>query len=220
MIRRNRTARNCGRDYRRLLRARPGHPPVSAWMPRGRPPRTPRNGGKFVAISRSGPANPGDADWLAERMEFELPVFPVGRIGSESGPPNSATEINAISCPPSARNSPSPVRIRLCPPPKTPRKRGSFWDGRGVRVRSLCNRRLGGGESGIRTHGTLSSTRALQARAFSRSAISPRGSRIVWRRGGDSNPRYGFWPYNGLANRRLQPLGHLSARAGGYRNPR
>ena len=31
-----------------------------------------------------------------------------------------------------------------------------------------------------------------------------------WRRGGDSNPRYGFWPYNGLANRRLQPLGHLS----------
>jgi integrase len=31
-----------------------------------------------------------------------------------------------------------------------------------------------------------------------------------WRREGDSNPRYGFWPYNGLANHRLQPLGHLS----------
>ena len=31
-----------------------------------------------------------------------------------------------------------------------------------------------------------------------------------WRRGRDSNPRYGFRPYNGLANRRLQPLGHLS----------
>ena len=30
-----------------------------------------------------------------------------------------------------------------------------------------------GGESGIRTHGTLSGTRALQARAFSLSAISP-----------------------------------------------
>ena len=27
--------------------------------------------------------------------------------------------------------APSPVRIRLCPSPKTPRKRGSFWDGRG-----------------------------------------------------------------------------------------
>src|SRR5262245_54045526 len=39
--------------------------------------------------------------------------------------------------------------------------------------------------------------------------------REEWRRGGDSNPRYGFWPYNGLANRRLQPLGHLSAREGG-----
>ena len=33
-----------------------------------------------------------------------------------------------------------------------------------------------------------------------------------WRRGRDSNPRYGFRPYNGLANRRLQPLGHLSVR--------
>jgi len=32
----------------------------------------------------------------------------------------------------------------------------------------------------------------------------------LWRRGRDSNPRYGFRPYNGLANRRLQPLGHLS----------
>lgn len=35
--------------------------------------------------------------------------------------------------------------------------------------------------------------------------------RQVWRRRGDSNPRYGFRPYNGLANRRLQPLGHVSA---------
>ena len=32
-----------------------------------------------------------------------------------------------------------------------------------------------------------------------------------WRREGDSNPRYRFWQYNDLANRRLQPLGHLSA---------
>jgi hypothetical protein len=31
-----------------------------------------------------------------------------------------------------------------------------------------------------------------------------------WRRGWDSNPRYGLSPYNGLANRRLQPLGHPS----------
>jgi hypothetical protein len=35
-------------------------------------------------------------------------------------------------------------------------------------------------------------------------------SKLNWRREGDSNPRYGFWPYNGLANHRLQPLGHLS----------
>ena len=34
---------------------------------------------------------------------------------------------------------------------------------------------------------------------------------LRWRRGWDSNPRYGLSPYNGLANRRLQPLGHPSA---------
>ena len=38
-----------------------------------------------------------------------------------------------------------------------------------------------------------------------------------WRRRRDSNPRYGFRPYNGLANRRLQPLGHLSERGNPYR---
>ena len=31
-----------------------------------------------------------------------------------------------------------------------------------------------------------------------------------WRREWDSNPRYGLSPYNGLANRRLRPLGHPS----------
>jgi hypothetical protein len=36
--------------------------------------------------------------------------------------------------------------------------------------------------------------------------------RMVWRRGWDSNPRYALTAYNGLANRRLQPLGHPSAR--------
>ena len=33
-----------------------------------------------------------------------------------------------------------------------------------------------------------------------------------WRRGWDSNPRYTFTVHNGLANRRLQPLGHPSVR--------
>ena len=31
-----------------------------------------------------------------------------------------------------------------------------------------------------------------------------------WRRRRDSNPRYALSAYNGLANRRLQPLGHVS----------
>ena len=34
---------------------------------------------------------------------------------------------------------------------------------------------------------------------------------FFWRRRRDSNPRYAFGAYNGLANRRLQPLGHVSA---------
>ena len=34
----------------------------------------------------------------------------------------------------------------------------------------------------------------------------------LWRRRGDSNPRYAFTAYNGLANRRLKPLGHVSIR--------
>src|SRR5262245_44348326 len=85
------------------------------------------------------------ADYLAERMELELPVFPVGRIGSESEPPNLATEINASRCPLSARNSPSPVPSRLYPSPKTRRRCGGLWEGRGLRPQSLCNRRLGGG---------------------------------------------------------------------------
>ena len=36
-------------------------------------------------------------------------------------------------------------------------------------------------------------------------------NRKIWRRRRDSNPGYAFGAYNGLANRRLQPLGHVSA---------
>src|SRR5438270_11662840 len=36
------------------------------------------------------------------------------------------------------------------------------------------------------------------------------GPVACWRRGRHSNPRYSFGPYTGLANQRLQPLGHLS----------
>ena len=40
----------------------------------------------------------------------------------------------------------------------------------------------------------------------------PRLTDTGWRRGRDSNPRYTLTVHNGLANRRLQPLGHPSAR--------
>src|SRR5436190_16963684 len=37
-----------------------------------------------------------------------------------------------------------------------------------------------------------------------------RGGKDRWRRERDSNPRYGFCPYNALAGRPLRPLGHHS----------
>ena len=146
---------------------------------------------------------------MAERMEFEPPVFPVGRIGSESEPPNLATEINADcgAChgPELAvSGSDSP-----CPSPKTPRNARGFGLGRGLRAQSLCNRRLVGGESGIRTHGTFRYTRFPSVRLKPLGHLSGSSG---WRRGRDSNPRW-VSPHTPLAGERLQPLGHLSARA-------
>jgi hypothetical protein len=46
------------------------------------------------------------------------------------------------------------------------------------------------------------------------SAASGAPSESNWRRERDSNPRYGFKPYAGLANLCLQPLGHLSCTGG------
>src|ERR1700689_5270354 len=47
-------------------------------------------------------------------------------------------------------------------------------------------------------------------RIHSLGPATAQGLTIWWRSRRDSNPRYGFKPYNGLANRRLQPLGHSS----------
>ena len=61
----------------------------------------------------------------------------------------------------------------------------------------------------------LHNPRSNPALYLHRSSVS-RPSRILarlalcWRRGRDLNPRQGFWPCDGLANRCLRPLGHLS----------
>jgi hypothetical protein len=68
------------------------------------------------------------------------------------------------------------------------------------------------------SHGLVGWLRLL---ADSRTAISATGGPqgllcsakwliLLWRRGGDSNPRYSFRPYDGLANRCFRPLSHLS----------
>ena len=41
-------------------------------------------------------------------------------------------------------------------------------------------------------------------------AVDKGGAGKIWRRGGDSNPRYQFTQYDGLANRSFRPLSHLS----------
>ena len=55
-----------------------------------------------------------------------------------------------------------------------------------------------------------SKTGLLQALTAKNGVNSVPTQGLKWRRRRDSNPRYGFRPYNGLANRRLQPLGHIS----------
>jgi hypothetical protein len=148
----------------------------------------------------------------------------LGRIKSESEPPNSPTEKNAGCCAFDAPNPPSPVRIHEGSSAKTPRIRGDFSGCVQVRARSLCDRRLDGGESGIRTHGTLPGTHAFQACAFNHSAISPENLVFSERRahgrprskpGGEGGIRTldELLTHTPLAGERLQPLGHLSGTA-------
>ena len=61
-------------------------------------------------------------------------------------------------------------------------------------------------------------TRAEKERFVNRKSCTVSGKAIsafsdTWRRRRDSNPRYALRAYNGLANRRLQPLGHVSVEA-------
>ncbi len=73
------------------------------------------------------------------------------RIGSEAEPPNSAAEKNRGCGVFQARNPQSPVRNHQGSTAKTPRNRGNFSGCSRMRAGSLCNSRLGGGASRIRT---------------------------------------------------------------------
>ena len=153
--------------------------------------------------------------WSAE------PQPSLRRIGSETEPPNLATETNAGCGVFQARNPKSPVRNREGLAAKTPRNRGDFSGCARVRAGNLCNSRLNGGESGIRTHGTFQYTRFPSVRLkplghLSESFLLLAGAGCApaakkWRRGRDSNPRW-VSPHTPLAGERLQPLGHLSRR--------
>ena len=152
----------------------------------------------------SWPRTSGPIDLAREAVQLEL-----RRIGSETEPPNLATETNTDCAVFQARNPQSPVRVRQGRPPKTPRNRGVFGACPALRPLSLRKRRQNGGERGIRTLGTSRYTRFPSVRLKPLGHLS---GTLGWRRGRDSNPRW-VSPHTPLAGERLQPLGHLSARA-------
>ncbi len=139
-------------------------------------------------------------------------------------PPNWATETAAGRGVFWGLHSQSPVRIHQGSTAKTPRNRGIFKGYSWPRAGILCIKRLNGGESGIRTHGTLSGTHAFQACAFNHSAISPENLGFSERKapvrppskaGGEGGIRTldELLTHTPLAGERLQPLGHLSKTA-------
>ena len=99
------------------------------------------------------------------------------------------------------------------------RRTGRGWRSGGLtpaRSPGSAGPRSNGGERGIRTPGTFYRTHDFQSCTFSLSVISPR-NRIV--AGKEMAEREGFEPPrlspNGFQDRRLRPLGHLSARRTG-----
>ncbi len=103
-------------------------------------------------------ANPNHVTWRPRNSnsQYRSPESrpSLRRTESESEPPNLATETNADHGTFGAPNSQSPVRIREGLTAKTPRNRGDFSGCDRVRAGSLCNCRLNGGESRIRTLST------------------------------------------------------------------
>ncbi len=92
------------------------------------------------------------------------------------------------------------------------RMRGPEGGYRRDHLRALAQRvEVADGE--VRIMGSRSELlRTLASASGVRSAGPVRSFVPKWRRGWDSNPRYALTAYNGLANRRLQPLGHPSTR--------
>ena len=136
-----------------------------------------------------------------------LPLLPSGPDGVH-GPPLRGTRLSTSDavvvgercCPrPGVQLRYSGLRIQgtaSSPPSTTGRHRRP-----GGRIGQFC-----GGEGGIRTLDGLPRT------AFPVPRHRPLGdlSGWWWRRGWDSNPRYGY-PHTAFRERHLQPLGHLSA---------
>ena len=108
----------------------------------------------------------------------KLGIEPQRTALSESEPPNLSIEKNAGSVVFDFRNPQSPVRIREGLTAKTPRNRGVFSDCSRLRARSLCDGRLSGGASDIRTLSILW--------RFGESIANP--NRVTWRPRNSNSP--------------------------------
>jgi hypothetical protein len=100
-------------------------------------------------------------------------------------------------------------------PPSTTGRDGRRPGGIGQFTRISSSSDAGGGEGGIRTHVGLPRTafpvpRPRPLGDLSEDEPAARADGAEWRRGWDSNPRYGY-PHTAFRERHLQPLGHLSA---------
>ncbi len=108
----------------------------------------------------------------------------------------------------------APAKLRTFADTARQRLRGPDGGYRRDHLRALAQRvEVADGE--VRTMGSRGNLlRTLAAAGGVKSAAGGAPSFVPsWRREGDSNPRYIFTMYNGLANRRLQPLGHPSVPA-------
>ncbi len=112
------------------------------------------------------------------------------------------------SHPPRCRNIRRPSFLDARPSTKVAERGGLARCARGFALHLRCTL-LRPATAGLRrTPSWVLIPRAAETSARPRfSTLVPRQK---WRREGDSNPRYGFWPYAGLANQCFRPLSHLS----------
>ena len=145
----------------------------------------------FASVLRR-PADGDDNAFKAEGVGFE-PTVPL-RARWFSRP------VHSTALPPLRRAPGNPVGLTRS------RLDGSCWQQRSSVSTNAPDQALSAGTS---TKYTVAG-KQRRSSALKEKADPGESASLIWRRGRDSNPRYGGDPYAGLANRWFQPLTHLS----------